>query len=177
MTQRRNLLNICSSFGKMKLRPPVMPPMKPKNSKPEGIVQVLKASAQTRSTLLISTKAATGPAGPREKAVWMNVFPIVSKILPANPIRNSFLSKPLTDRQYHVTPRIKTRKLEVQDVPKLMVLASKLYLGEVTSLVKNDWPKKKQGVMKPQRIASPLPRDGSLNAGLNFKSSSGFFGI
>lgn len=83
----------------------------------------------------------------------MKDLPTVSIALPAIPIKNSLLSNGATPRQYQVTPIISTTKLVTLDVPKLAVRALKLYLGCVMNFVKNDWARKKHGVMKPQRIA------------------------
>ena len=122
-------------------------------SRAEGIVHVRRASRIIRKILFISTKAATGPAGPFENAVWMKDLPTESKTAAAIPIENSFQSMGSTLLQYQETPRIRIKKLETLEVPKLTVFALKLYLGFVINLVKKDWAKKKQGVMNPHRIA------------------------
>ena len=69
-----------------------MPKRKPRSSSQDGKFQVLIESRIIKKILLISTTAVTGPAGPRENAVWMNELPIVSNMLPMIPIRNRFLS-------------------------------------------------------------------------------------
>ena len=146
---------------KTKDRPPLMPSMKPRISRPVGNVHVRSASSMMSKTLFISTKASTGPAGPFASAVWMKDFPIVSITLPKMPIKNSLPSKGATERQYHVTPISSTTKLAALDVPKEAVRASKLYLGYVMNFAYIARAMKKHGVMKPQRIAIHIGDFGS----------------
>lgn len=115
-----------------------MPQRNPMISRAEGIVQVLRASSMIKKILFISTNAATGPAGPFEKAVWMKDLPTESNTAAAIPIENNFQSIGSTLLQYQETPRIRIKKLETLEVPKLTVFALKLYFGFVMNLVKND---------------------------------------
>lgn len=101
----------------MKAIPPVMPNKKPNTSITEGSCQILIESKTINNMLLISTNAATGPAGPFANAIYMNDLPIVSKMLPTMPTRKRYRSKGCTDLQYQLTPRSSTTKLVTLDVP------------------------------------------------------------
>ena len=154
-----NILRISS--GIQRTRAPTIPSKNPTNSKRWGNFQYLAASNTTRKTLLSSTKAETGPAGPFEYAFYMQALPTESKMEPKNPITNSLLLNTSWDCQNQVTPRIIIRVLLKKEVAKLIVMASKPTLADVRCLIKRPEVTKKTGVRSPNKTATHLGTLGS----------------
>ena len=128
---------------------------------------VFKTSMMTRNNAQRLESAATGPAGPLENAVEIDVIPIQSKKLPKRPTLNKYMSNAYTFCQYQLAAIIRLIAHTTPHVENVRVVESNFILSPERCFTKMTWVAKKQGVNTPNKTGIQGFTSGSFKSYLN----------